>query len=140
MKMEKERLKIIKRDNSTSMCFEDITCELVCKPSEFCNLITNTYGVKECLIDLAEHSVGLWSRVNLQVLKGIDSASREFRFTFGTRVNGEAFSILILYLDCRCKRVRLCGMPEIVYIFLHWANGKTKFVSLLDEYRKAVLR
>ena len=29
MKMEKERLKIIKRDNSTSMCFEDITCELV---------------------------------------------------------------------------------------------------------------
>lgn len=138
--MGHERLKVIKRDNSASMCFEEITCELVCKPSEFCNLITNTCGVKECLIDLAEHSVGLWHKVSLQAVSGVDSSNREFRFAFGKRVNGEDFTILILYLDCRCKRVRLCGTPEVVYALLNLANGKTKFNSLLEEYRKAVLR
>lgn len=134
------RLKVIKQDISSSMCFAEITCELVCKPSVFCNWITDTCGVKECLVDLAEHSVGAWHRIKLQAIKGIDSSNGEYMFTFGKRVNDENFSIITLFLDCRCKKVRFCGTPEVVYAFLNWTNGKTKFNSLLEEYRKAVLR
>lgn len=138
--MRQARLKVIKQDISSNMCFAEITCELVCKPSVLCNWITDTRGVKEYLVDLSEHSVGLWHSIKLQAINEIDPFNSEYMFTFGKRVNGENVTILTLFLDCRCKKVRFCGMPEVVYAFLNWANGETKFNSLLDEYRKAVLR
>lgn len=58
-------------------------------------------------------------------------------FSFGTRPDD---IFLTFFLDCRYRKVRICGIPELIFSFIKAFNGAIVIKSLLYEYAKAVLQ
>lgn len=135
---KRKRLEVIKRYISPNLCYAEVTCELGCKPSAICSWVLKTSGVAEYVEIMAEHKLGLWGRVTQSVLeRDVLIGGREFMFSFGTRPDD---TFLTIFLDCRYRQVRICGIPELIFSFIKAFNGEIVIKSLLYEYAKAVLQ
>lgn len=136
--MRREWLRVIEEKNSPNMCYTEVICTLVCEKSSFVSWLYHS-DIWKYVEVLAYHSLGLWHKVDPSDFD-TDSwvISKELMFNFGSPI--PKHSILTFFLDWQCHQVRICGVQEVVSLFVKAFNEEVASDSFIKAFEKAVLR